>query len=368
MDENIGNDELAGRCLVVGVAGPVLDGVTAKTFLDLCPAGIILFSRNLREPSQILDLMEALRNTCAPALHCIDQEGGLVDRLRAVFPRFPPVELLADSGNDDVLYQYGKWTGDILSAFGFNVNFAPVVDLKFHDEKNALQKRYLGKNPETVGRLARRYLQGLQSVPVTGCCKHFPGLGRARLDSHYELPEIQASLRELLSQDILPYRLVREELRTVMINHAAYPQLQQKVAQPGSGSAAAAAAAAPTPPASCSPAVYKLLREELGFRGIAVTDDLDMQAVHQVISSEQIPLRAFDAGADLLLIGENLDFARTCRDRLAESFEDPNRRHEALNRTTKLKSIPPAPRVDVLRVRELATGFEEWKKSLGLGD
>ena len=344
---------------MVGIPGAVLDAVTAGTLSDLRPAGVVLFSRNLREVSQVAELMEALHSACGPSLICVDQEGGVVDRLRALFPRFPSVELLAGMGNEDVLYRYGEWTGEILCAFGFNVNFAPVADLKFHDEKNALQNRYLGRDPGLVGRLAQRYLKGLQTAPVTGCLKHFPGLGRARLDSHYELPEVMASLQELRDNDLVPYRVAASEAKMVMFSHATFPRVEGRDERELRGAQEA-------PPASCSPAIYKLLREELQWTGIALTDDLDMQAVHRALARDQIPLRAFDAGADLLVIGENLDFARLCRDCLAASFDDVARRNNALKRTMKLQPLPAARQVNPGRIRELAAAFAEWKRSLGL--
>ncbi|HEY3128971.1 MAG TPA: glycoside hydrolase family 3 N-terminal domain-containing protein [Acidobacteriota bacterium] len=352
--------DLAGQSLIVGFEGTTLDAASIAALSDLRPAGFILFSRNLKERTQIRELMEDLRYLFTPRLVCIDQEGGRVDRLRAVFPPFPSPESLALSREDQIFHQYGRLTGEVLRAFGFNVNFAPVLDLRFNDADNALRSRYLGRDPHQVSVFAKQYLTGLQSAEVLGCGKHFPGLGRATTDSHIELPSIDASPDQLLSEDLLPYGRLKEELRMVMINHAAYTQLEGT--EPNVENRENKTAV----PASCAPEVYRLLRQNLRYSGIALTDDLDMGAVHQSIPRERIAPGCFLAGADLLIIGKDLDFARLCRDQLAKLFERESLAQEARRRAENLNALPPVPAIQLESVAALERAFVDWKTTLGL--
>lgn len=347
---------LAGECLVVGFNGTALVGGAAEALSDLRPAGVILFSRNLQQRSQIRDLMQQISEQCAPRLVCVDQEGGRVDRLRGVFPCFPAAPQLARVEDGRLLYECGQFTGEVLRAFGFNLNLAPVLDLHFHDDDNALQTRYWGENPQTVADLAGQYLRGMQRGGVAGCGKHFPGLGRARLDTHFRLSQVDASL-EQLATDLTPYQRLQGELALIMVNHARYPCLEAPPFSP-----------APTRgvPASCSPAVYQLLRNTLGFAGIAITDDLEMGAIREAVSYEEIPVLSFRAGADLLLIGSSLDFARHSRDCLASLLEQPSWRQRALLGLEKLGRLPPVAAADLERIAELEEEFTAWKKGAGL--
>ncbi|MBI3940155.1 MAG: glycoside hydrolase family 3 protein [Acidobacteria bacterium] len=351
---------LAGECLVVGFNGTALVRGAAEALSDVRPAGVILFSRNLQQRSQIRDLMQQISEQCAPRLVCVDQEGGRVDRLRGVFPCFPAAPQLAKAEDGRLLYECGQFTGEVLRAFGFNVNLAPVLDLHFHDDDNALQNRYWGEDPQTVADLAGHYLRGMQRGGVAGCGKHFPGLGRARLDTHFRLSQVDASL-EQLATDLIPYQRMQGELALVMVNHARYPGLEAPPFSP-----APARGAGLGVPASCSPAVYQLLRNALGFTGIAITDDLEMGAIRDAVSYEEIPVLSFQAGADLLLIGSSLDFARHSRDCLARLLEQPCWRQRALLGLEKLRRLPPIVAADLERVAELEKEFTAWKRSAGL--
>ncbi|HEV8132793.1 MAG TPA: glycoside hydrolase family 3 N-terminal domain-containing protein [Acidobacteriota bacterium] len=376
---SISSEALAGQCLILGFDGAQLDRPTADALSDIRPAGVILFARNIQARPQVQELMQSLHEICAPRLVCVDQEGGRVDRLRAVFPLFPSAERLELAGQQRLLKDYGRLTGQILNAFGFNVNFAPVLDLRYHDEDNALGTRYLGRDPMRVSESAREYLRGLQGNGITGCGKHFPGLGRAQLDSHFRLPEINASCEELWGEDLIPYRRLGDQLKMVMVSHAAYPRLRGNKravceadrsdnSPPAPAAETRGSTSTKTIPASCDAEIYRILRDDIDFKGIALTDDLDMRAVHESMPAEKIPICCLEAGADFLVVGKNLDFAQLCRDQLATLFGDPSWREQVRARAKKLAPIPAVPQTDLEKIAELEEAFKEWKNQAGLTD
>lgn len=292
----------AGRVLMVGVPGAQLDVQTARLLAELQPGGVILFGRNLESPAQTVRLLDDLRELLPqPALFALDQEGGRVSRLERWIGATPPAAALAAAGEATV-QRFGRATASALRALGFNIDFAPVVDVSDSRAANGIGDRSFGNDPVAVTRLAASFLCGLEEDGVAGCLKHFPGLGATHVDSHVELPTVRRSRRELDEVDLLPFRRLVVQAPAVMVGHAHYPALD------------------PTPglPASLSGAVVRgLLRSEIGFAGLVVSDDLEMGAVAPLDVSGDAAPRAIDAGCDLLLYCADLERASRARERLA---------------------------------------------------
>lgn len=272
----------AARLLVVGCAGPALGDHERRILRDLQPGGLILFARNVVGADQLHALIAELRASVPRALLFVDLEGGRVDRLKSLTGGAPAASLLA-AAPPSAAERSGRWIGRALRCFGFDVDLAPVVDLDRGRRDNALDGRYLGADPSTVERRAGAFLRGLHSAGVGGCLKHFPGLGGAGMDTHRDGAPIRLARAEL-ERDLRPFRRLAATAGAIMVSHASYPMLDP------SGR-----------PASLSPAISTgLLRGELGFRGLVISDDLEMGALGRWGDLAERAAAALAAGCDLL--------------------------------------------------------------------
>jgi beta-N-acetylhexosaminidase len=278
----------AGQLLFVGIEGSVMDSSLGRDLQRIRPGGVILFGRNIKDASQVADLCRALHALSAiPPFLAIDQEGGRVSRLKGIFPPIPanlPMSRSRDA--ESLIGEHGRMTGRGLALLGFNLNFAPVLDLSPADSPNGIGDRAYGEDPETVSRLARVFLDGQREAGVLGCGKHFPGLGGGNVDSHLDLPTIERPADAMWKEDLAPYRRLREELPMVMVGHAYYPALQGTSRGPSTLSRAM---------------VTDLLRSRIGYPGVVVTDDLEMGAVDQKRPAEDVVREAIEAGNDLVM-------------------------------------------------------------------
>ncbi len=285
---------LAGRCLMVGLEGSALDRESRSALVRLAPGGVILFRRNLDSPERLAELVSEIEAALPyPLLLALDQEGGRVSRLEPWIGPTPTAAALAGAG-EAAAGRFGRATGDALSALGFNVDFAPVVDLCESGIDNAIGDRSFGTATETVSLLAGAFLDGLQAAGVAGCLKHFPGLGRARFDSHVIRPTLDRSLEELETEELVPYRALGSRAAIVMVGHGHYPALDPSTELPATLSRAA---------------IQDLLRGRLGFRGLVASDDMEMGAIQGFEENAQDAVRALEAGCDLLLYCRDLDRA-----------------------------------------------------------
>jgi beta-N-acetylhexosaminidase len=293
---------LAGGVLMVGIPGAELDDATRDRLRTLRPAGIILFGRNLDTPDQTAALIRELRSVLPdPALLALDQEGGRVSRLEPWIGPTPTADVLARSGAA-AARSFGVATAHAMLALGFNLDFAPVVDLCPPDAENGIGDRSFGTDAAHVAALAGPFLDGLQESGVAGCLKHFPGLGHTRVDSHVELPTVERELDRLEAEDLLPYRLLGPRSACIMVGHGHYTALDPDE---------------PLPATCSTQAIEGLLREEMGYDGLVISDDLEMGAVAARDTDGAVAVEALRAGCDLLLYCSDLDRAETARRSIA---------------------------------------------------
>jgi beta-N-acetylhexosaminidase len=290
-----------GQLMIIGVPGPQLDLMTRGVLESIQPGGILLNAQNIESASQVAELTTSIRQVIeVPPIIAVDQEGGRVDRLKAIFTPMPSADLLRASGDVSIASRLGEITAEALRVLGFNLNFAPVLDLATDDAvDNGLKGRYLGGNVAEVVRIAGAYLEGLQRGGVIGVGKHFPGLGASSVDSHSQLPEVTRSRDELLKHDVAPYSelfsKINARLSAVMVGHAHYPALDGP---------------APLPSSISKNVLTNLLREELGFKGLALTDDLEMGAITASRDLSEAVLSAVEAGADMVMIAGSQSLER----------------------------------------------------------
>jgi beta-N-acetylhexosaminidase len=282
----------AGQLLIMGLEGQALTGKLRSTLKSLQPGGVILFARNIESPVQTWKLLRDCRATVAqPLFLCVDMEGGTVDRLKKVIAPAPPVEKVVATGMTKLFRLHGNIIGLEVRALGFNTDFAPVLDLKLEASRSVLTSRTASANPQQVIRYAEEFLAGLKAAKVLGCGKHFPGLGEANLDSHKQMPIVGKPWPKAWAEDLVPYRQMHRRLPFVMVAHAAYPGVTTDKL-----------------PASLSSKWMKgILRDKVGYKGIILSDDLEMGGVLAAGSIEEVAVETLRAGADMFLVCQSLD-------------------------------------------------------------
>ena len=270
------------------------------------PAGVILFARNIISTDQTWRLLRDCQKCVSdPLFTCVDLEGGTVDRLREVLGPTPSAAEVFAADDLRLYRRHGQIIGDNCRALGFNVDFAPVLDLAFDVSRTVMGTRAVSADPRAAVVYAREFLAGLGGAKVLGCGKHFPGLGEGKLDSHHELPVIEKPLKKMWGEDLLPYRTLRRQLPMAMISHAAYPQVTKKAV-----------------PASLSKVwITDILRKRIGYRNLIVSDDLEMGGVLSAAPVGEAAVEFVRAGGDLCLVCHRDDFVLQAYEALARAIE-----------------------------------------------
>lgn len=286
--EGYSPERMAGQRLMVGFDGTDFDRELAYLIEELKVGGIILFSRNIRTPEQVAELCRSAQECAAacgqPGLFiAVDQEGGVVARLRKPFTEFPGNPAMAGEADAD---RFAAVTAAELRQVGINMNMAPVLDVAPEGFGSIMENRAFGSDPAWVSRLGCRVIRGLQEGGVLAVAKHFPGIGRTTLDSHLDLPAVDLGMADLEEMELPPFAAAVEEgVAGVMLSHILYRGID------------------PVWPASLSVRIARdLLRDRMGFAGLVLTDDLDMGAVNNHFGIDEMVGRIVAAEIDIVLI------------------------------------------------------------------
>jgi beta-N-acetylhexosaminidase len=310
------NKQLAGQRLMVGFEGTALNEDLKFLINHLNVGGIILFSVNIESPDQIKNLCRSIQDyarSCGqpPLFIAVDQEGGQVARLKEPFTIFP--------GNPHM-----KSDKDAVD-FGINMNMAPVMDVSPEGSDSIMAKRTFGDNPARVARLGVKVMEHLQLNDIMAVAKHFPGIGRTTLDSHLDLPVLHDDLSALEQFDLIPFEAgIQSSVSGVMLSHIFYTKLD------------------PRWPASLSPLIANtLLRKQMGFDGLVLTDDLDMGAIIKHYDIQSAIHQILAADIDLALIchkGPNIEIAYAeILKEITDSPEVKQRGIESVERIMRMK-------------------------------
>lgn len=283
--------EKIGPSLIVGIKGPALTAEETEFLVRENIGGVILFKRNYESPQQLHELCRELQSLTprmpdrAPLFISADQEGGRVARFRAPFTEWPPMAAVGKIDSPTVAFKVGQSIGAELRAIGVNMNFAPSVDVFTNPKNTVIGDRSLSSDPEVVAKLGSALVRGLMKAEVIPVAKHFPGHGHTLIDSHEELPIENKTMEELDACEWEPFRKAfRARLDIVMSAHIKFPKID------------------PDWPATLSVIfMQKILREHLRWRGLIITDDLDMKALTKHHSVGEIAVRALQVGANILL-------------------------------------------------------------------
>jgi beta-N-acetylhexosaminidase len=295
--------------------------------------GVILFERNCRNPAQIADLIGDLQEVARakglgiPLIIAIDQEHGPVTRIKEGITLFPSAWEMGSIGDSDLVRRWARINGRELASIGITMNLAPVADILLHSENRVIGKRSFGAGPQLVSEMVVATIEGLQGEGVVACAKHFPGHGATETDSHEALPFLERSREEMERTELIPFQgAVGANVAAIMTGHLLCPALD------------------PDLPATLSPLIIKgLLRKELGFKGVLISDDLLMGALKQWGSVEERGVVALKAGVDCLLVGKGTvqGLLKALTQGLETGEIPPERAEEAISRIVKLKKQYP---------------------------
>ncbi len=319
--------ELAGQRLMVGFEGDKFSDELQYLIGDLKVGGIILFSQNITSPGQLQDLCGAMQRHAAgsrnlPLFIAVDQEGGQVARLKDPFTEFPGNPYMQ---SEDDASQFAETTAAELMQMGFNMNMAPVLDIAPENIESIMAQRAFGHDPAWVERLGTKVIRHLQQNGIMAVAKHFPGIGRTTLDSHMDMPSLEANLSDLQSFDIIPFQAaIDNEVSGIMLSHILYPRID------------------PDWPASLSQRIARdLLRHQLGYTGLTLTDDLDMGAIAKHYDINTVVHQTLEADIDVILIchkGPNINLAfEEISKKLTDSSDLEARGIESVERIVKAK-------------------------------
>jgi beta-N-acetylhexosaminidase len=303
--------EKIGQRLVVGFSGTKISNEFEELIREYKIANIIIFKHNIKSGSQLKKLCKDLQSlvkthTGRGAFIAIDQEGGMVTRLENDSVNIPGAMAIAATGKPEYAYQAGKITGQQLKKLGINLNLAPVLDINSNMDNPVIGVRSYGDCPEKVAEYAVAMTKGLLDGGVMATAKHFPGHGDTNVDSHLGLPQINKTLDELHKCELVPFKAVIEsEIPAIMTAHILFPEIETNQL-----------------PGTMSKKIVKdLLKEQMGYKGLVVSDCMEMQAIQKFYGTVEGVKKAMIAGVDLIFISHTAKLAREASDSLVKAFE-----------------------------------------------
>lgn len=322
-------DEKIGQLVIVGVDGLTMNDEALQMIQTYKVGGFILFKDNIHDAEQTQSLLNQLKdankNNPVPLWLSVDQEGGRVSRLSSEFETTPAAGDIGAKNDLSYTRNIGQAIGMTLHALGFNMDFAPVLDINSNPKNPVIGDRSFGSTPETVIKHGIESMQGINSEGVAAVVKHFPGHGDTSVDSHYDLPLVNKSLEELQQFELLPFiEAINQDVDAIMIAHLLMMQIDDKQ------------------PASISTSVIDgLLRDQLGYDGVVITDDMTMGALLKNKSIGDAAVQTILAGTDIVLVSHQTDLRLEVLDSLKAAVENntitEQRLDESLYRLLRLK-------------------------------
>ncbi|SEN85420.1 beta-N-acetylhexosaminidase [Mesobacillus persicus] len=312
-------EEKIGQLVVVGFPSKQVDSHIQTMIEKYKVGGVILYDRNMESPHQVAQLTRNLQKLSInnklkiPLMISVDQEGGQIVRMKH---KLAPKPSQQELGEKVAVYKTNLRTGNELKEMGITVNYAPVLDL------SATDNRSFGMDPKKAERFGSEAIKGLNDAGITATLKHFPGHGRSEIDPHFESSSVDADQLDLENKDIYPFKKNIEEIDHqqffVMVTHIKYPAYDKKN------------------PASISPVIIKeLLREKLGYKGLVVTDDLEMGAVNKYFTYKDLGYSAVAAGNDVLLVCHTFESQKQVIDGIREAVETNKLTEERIDESVR---------------------------------
>ena len=332
-----------GQLLIGSLAGRTITPEIRSLAREFSLGGVTLFSRNIEAPEQVAELSIDVQTLASelPLWVSVDQEGGRVARLRKPFTEWPPMAVLGRSGSVELASRFAAALAAELRAVGITLDYAPVLDIHTNPKNPVIGDRALADDAELVARLGAAIVRGMQDNGVAACGKHFPGHGDTTVDSHLELPLVEHPPDRIRRVECVPFRAaIKADVAFIMTAHVLVPSLDEK-------------------PATLSPRVVQaLLRDELGFPGVILSDDLEMNAIAQSFAIPEAAVQAVVAGCDAVLIcSGDVETQAATLEALVHAVEDGRiaygRVEDALTRLRHAKERVLAAPVGLARVPRL---------------
>ena len=340
--ENMTLDEKIGQIITVGIDGYTINDKTKELIVDKKVGGIILFKDNINDSNQLLQLINNINDSNQllqlinnikdinsknkiPLFISIDEEGGRVSRLPKEIKKLPSNEVIGNINDKKLAYDIGETIGYSLKSFGFNMDFAPVLDINSNPNNKVIGDRAFSSNKNIVANLGVSEINGFKSSNIISVAKHFPGHGDTDIDSHYKLPIINKTLDELKEVEFVPFKnAIKENVPSIMVSHILLPEIDD------------------INPASMSKTIITdILRKDLKFDGLIVTDDMTMVAITNNFDISEACIKSINAGADLLLICHGyeteVDVINNIKDAVDKGIISIDRINESVYRILSLK-------------------------------
>ncbi|WP_346886896.1 beta-N-acetylhexosaminidase [Clostridium sp. UBA1056] len=328
--DNMTLEEKVGQMFIVGFNGYEVDDNIANLIKNKKAGGVILFSKNIDTVDQTKKLIEslnALNGENKPKLFMsVDEEGGIVSRIPKEMGQFESAWDVGATGDLNYAFEHGKVIGETIKSLGFNMDFAPVLDVNSNPNNPVIGIRAFSNDPEIVKTMGTEVYKGLRKSGVLAVGKHFPGHGDTDVDSHFAVPFINKSLNELKNLELIPFKYAIDNgMDMIMVSHLYLPQLDSEYVASLSNNI-----------------VTKLLREELGFNGVVVTDDMIMEGVKGQYPTAESAVKAIEAGDDLIIVSTGIDDQNSAIDGVIEAVRNgiisEKRINESVYRILRVKN------------------------------
>ncbi|MBB6453853.1 beta-N-acetylhexosaminidase [Salirhabdus euzebyi] len=328
--QSLSLEQKIGQLFMVGIEGQTIDSVMKQYINDYYVGGFILFKDNMESVEQTVSFINDLKKANedqVPLFFSVDEEGGKVSRIpEQELVIAPSAQEVGEKNDPELSFQIGRMLAKEVSALGFNMNYAPVMDVNSNPENPIIGSRAYGSTPSQVVKNGIPVMQGHQYENVIPVIKHFPGHGDTSVDSHKQLPVVNKSLKQLQKIELKPFRrAIQENADAIMVAHLSIPKLDSK-----------------NPSSLSKKIMTDLLREKLHFRGVVITDDLTMKGITNDYSVSEAALQSFKAGSDILLIAHGKDNIVSSYERIQHAVKtgeiSEERLNESVYRILSLKS------------------------------
>lgn len=322
-------DEKIGQLLIVGFDGYELNEDIEKLIKENRVGGVILFGNNIENSHQLMNLTNALKtnnlNNKIPLFISVDEEGGRVSRMPGEFKKLPSNKIIGEINNSNLSYNIGKIISKQLTSLGFNMNFAPVLDINSNPENPVIGDRSFGDTPDIVIKLGIKTMEGLKDGNIIPVVKHFPGHGDTSMDSHVGLPLVNHNMKRLNEFELIPFKeAINNDADVIMISHILLPKIDSIY------------------PATMSKTIITdVLRNDLSFNGVVITDDMTMGAITKNYDISNATVKSINAGTDIVLVchdyANEIAVITALKEAVKNKVITEDRLNESVYRILKLK-------------------------------